>query len=39
MDSIDMSLKKFQEMVKDREVGLGHVQRIGHDQVTEQPIS
>ena len=37
-DSIDMSLSKLQEMVKDREPGvlqsLG-LQRVGHDLVTE----
>ena len=38
MDSMDMSLSKLQEMVKDREPGvlqsLG-LQRVGHDLVTE----
>ena len=37
-DSMDMSLSKLQEMVKDREPGvlqsLG-LQRVGHDLVTE----
>ena len=38
-DSMDMSLSKLQEMVKDREAGmlqLMGLQRVGHDFATEQ---
>ena len=38
-DSVDMSLSKTWEMVKDREPGLlqfMELQRAGHDLVTEQ---
>ena len=38
-NSIDWSLRKFQEMVKDREPDMLHsmgLQSIGHDSVTEQ---
>ena len=37
-DSMDMSLSKLQEIVKDREVGMLQsmgLQRLGHNQVTE----
>ena len=39
IDSVDMSLSKLQEMVKDRETGMVQSmgsQRIGHDLATEQ---
>ena len=39
IDSMDMSLSKFQELVKDREVwhaAVHGVQRVGHNLVTEQ---
>ena len=38
IDSIDMSLSKFREMVKDREAcaRVHGVCRVGHDLVTEQ---
>ena len=38
-DSMDMSLRKFQEMVKDKEAWHAAVhgsQRVGHSSVTEQ---
>ena len=38
-DSMDMSLSKLQEMVKDREAGMLQfmgLQRVGHDFATEQ---
>ena len=35
-DSMDMSLNKLQETVKDREAWSKGKQRIGHDLVTEQ---
>ena len=38
-DSLDMSLSKFEEIVKDREAGCAAVhgsQRVGHDLATEQ---
>ena len=39
-DSVDMSLSKLWETVKDREAGMLQsmgLQRVGHDLVTEQP--
>ena len=39
IDSIDMSLSKLREMVKDREAWCARVHgvcRVGHDLVTEQ---
>ena len=39
MDSMDMSLSKLQEIVKDREPGMLQAmgsQRVGHDLATEQ---
>ena len=41
-DSMDMSLRKLQEMVKDREAGMlcfMGSQRVGHNLVTEQQFS
>ena len=41
-DSMDMSLSKLQEMVKDREAWLLQSmgsQRVGHDLATEQVLS
>ena len=41
-DSMDMSLRKLQEMVKDREAGVLRfmgLQRVGHNLMTEQQIS
>ena len=40
-DSIDMSLSKLQEIVKDREAWCTAVpgRRVGHDLVTEQQVS
>ena len=41
-DSMDMSLRKLQEMVKDREAGVLRfmgLQRVGHNLVTEQQFS
>ena len=35
-DSMDMSLNKLQETVKDREAWSKGKQRVGHDLVTEQ---
>ena len=35
-DSMDMSLSKLWEMVKDREVGCAAVHGIGHNLMTEQ---
>ena len=38
-DSVDMNLRKLQEIVKDREIGMLQSvgsQRVGHDLATEQ---
>ena len=40
-DSIDMSLRKLREIVKDRETwcaAVHGVQRVGHDLATEQQL-
>ena len=39
IDSMDVSLSKLQDMVKDRESGMlqsMRLRRVGHDRVTEQ---
>ena len=36
IDSMDMSLSKFQEIVKDREAWHAAVQGVGLDRMTEQ---
>ena len=38
LDSMDMSLSKLREIVKDREAWFVELQRVGHDLATEQEL-